>query len=121
LKIQDFNLLRWQSKLQNYVVEFIFSKRAYLEVGGFEEFKLAWHSDEATWTKLGFSKGITTIDNAYVQWRRSDVNITPNHSDEKIVASKINADIEFAKWVIAFYNANNRFFSLKHRYYLSKR
>lgn len=121
LKVNDYNLLRWKSQIFSYVVEFVFSAELFKKKGGFESFPFAWHTDEATWTKLGYPSGIFTISGSFVLWRKSQVNITPNNFDKKIVTGKLIADLDFSSWVINFYKRNTLHFSFAHKYYLSKR
>lgn len=121
LDISTFHLAKWKSKLFSYVVEYIFSKEYLAEKEGFQKFDYAWHSDIATWTKLGHPTGITTIQGGGVNWRRSRLNITPNNRDPKIVKGKLDADIEFSEWVYHFYKKNNLDFSNLHKLHIVKR
>ena len=73
-------------------MEYIFSRTAYNEVGGFQRFDMAWGSDIATWIKMGNKDGIKTLNGDFVYWRQSNNNITPNHKKE-IVFRKLNIDI----------------------------
>jgi glycosyltransferase involved in cell wall biosynthesis len=88
-------------KLKCYVVEYIFSRERFFEKGRFQNFDLAWWSDVATWIKISNEKGIYTLDNACVYWRASGLNITTDFSKD-IVIRKVNADIQFLKWVNKF-------------------
>lgn len=121
LDTSTYHLMRWKSKILGYVVEYIFSKDYFNENGGFQNFNHAWYTDEATWTKLGFPEGLTTIENANVLWRRSSVNITPNNHDWKIVSGKLEAGLSFSKWVLNFYQNHSLSFTFLHKYYLTKR
>ncbi|OOQ57093.1 glycosyltransferase family 2 protein [Mucilaginibacter pedocola] len=121
IDVVNFHLGRWKSQLNTYVVEYIFSKEFFDKNGGFQEFDYAWHTDEATWTKLGHPAGITTIKNAFVNWRKSGVNITPNNADATIVNGKLRADMNYAEWVSAFYKQHGLSFTFDHKFYLAKR
>jgi len=121
LSVSDFHLLRWKSKLSSYVVEYIFRKVTFVEKGGFQNFKYAWHTDEATWTKLGHPGGILSLDGAFVRWRRSNVNITADNINPNVVKGKLDADLAFTKWIIDFYKTNNLVFSNTHKFYSAKR
>ncbi len=83
----------------SYVIEYIFRKSHFTKMGRFENFDLAWGSDDALWIKLGQSKGIKTIPNAKVFWRRSEYNISPNSSDQEILKRKFYAKIKFLNWI----------------------
>lgn len=79
------------------VVENIFSRDVYNSNSGFKNFDLAWGSDTATWVLFSDRKGFHTIHNAYVLWRRSDQNISPDLSSS-IVERKVNALLSFLSW-----------------------
>ncbi|MCE6992753.1 glycosyltransferase [Dyadobacter sp. CY323] len=121
ITIDEFNTLKWSSKINSYVVEYIFRTAKYRETGRFLNFPHAWHSDEATWTKIGWEKGIVTISDAMVNWRRSSVNITPDTKSINIVKGKLNASIKFAEWVVNFYRQKGSDVNFKKRFLLAKR
>lgn len=121
LGVSEFHLKRWRSEISSYVVEYVFSVDHFKANGGFERFNYAWHTDEATWTKLSYPNGVISIDEAYVRWRRSHVNITPNNKDIVIVNGKILADLDFTQWVKTFYAQKGLQFTFTHQYYLIKR
>ena len=98
----DFYKKKSSAELDSFVVEYIFSRTAYNEVGGFQRFDMAWGSDIATWIKMGNKDGIKTLNGDFVYWRQSNNNITPNHKKE-IVFRKLNIDIEFLSWVNNFF------------------
>lgn len=97
---EDFLIAKSKGKVVSYVVEFIFSRVLYENTGGFVKFDLAWGSDYMTWLKFAIhsSKGIVTIDDAKVNWRSSDYNISPNKS-HSILLRKLNALIENAVYI----------------------
>ncbi len=99
LSAGEFLELKLRGKIVSYVVEFIFSRKLYDEVNGFQKFDLAWGSDFITWLKMAaFSNtGIYTVKGkeCCVNWRRSSENISPNNS-HAILIRKINALIENA-------------------------
>lgn len=81
------------AKIESFVVENIFSRKIYEQVGGFSKFPLAWGSDTFTWMQMMKDKGMKTIPGDFVYWRASDVNITPN-KDRKLSIVKALADVE---------------------------
>lgn len=85
------------AKIDSYVVEYIFRRTTFIKVGGFQKFDLAWGSDISTWAKIGQYKGIKTINEGRVLWRRSSVNITPA-KDNKIIIRKLSANVQFFLW-----------------------
>lgn len=95
----EFLQLKLKGKIISFVVEFIFSRKLYEDVNGFQKFDLAWGSDFITWLKMaGISKkGITTIqeNDCLVNWRKSLENISPNKS-KPILIRKIKALISNA-------------------------
>lgn len=81
------------AQIESFVVENIFSRKVYEQVGGFSKFPLAWGSDTFTWMQMMKEKGMKTISSDFVYWRSSDVNITPN-KDKKVSLVKALADVE---------------------------
>ncbi|MCL2328091.1 MAG: glycosyltransferase [Bacteroidetes bacterium] len=103
LPAESFLLKKLSGKISSFVCEYIFNKEAYCNAGKFQNFDMAWNSDDATWVKLGVRKGIKTIDKAKVNWRRSQVNITSNTSDRAIVKRKLQSNIEYSKWICTLF------------------
>lgn len=95
---ENFFYGRCKLGYHSFVVEYIFRKSHFKEMGRFENFDLGWGSDDALWIKLGRRKGIKTIETARVNWRKSQYNISPNYRDIMIVKRKFEAKIEFARW-----------------------
>ena len=89
------------------VVEYIFRKSHFYEQRRFQNFDLAWGSDDATWIKLGKKNGIRNIENAKVYWRKSLYNISFNDRDNDILERKYYAQIEFFKWINKQAKQNN--------------
>lgn len=81
------------AQIESFVVENIFSRKVYEQVGGFSKFPLAWGSDTFTWMQMMKDKGMKTISDDFVYWRSSDVNITPNRN-KKVSLVKALADVE---------------------------
>lgn len=92
-------LERSLSGYHSFVVEYIFRKSHFLNMGRFQKFDLAWCSDQATWIKLGKEKGIRTIGDSNVYFRTSPFNITPNIRDKEILNRKFNSQIEYSAWI----------------------
>ena len=101
----DFFKLKSQNKVKSYAVEYIFNKSTFHELGGFQNFDLAWGSDDATWIKLSEANGINTISGSRVYWRRSNENISPNISPE-IIMRKAESIIAYYNWVEYFFSNN---------------
>lgn len=105
-------------KIESFVVENIFSRKVYNEVGGFQNFDLAWGSDTATWIKMSDKYGLKRITGDSVKWRKSRVNITPKVSHTMAVR-KLTANVEYLNWSQNFFNSElticyfNRFLLLR--------
>lgn len=85
------------AKLDSFVVEYIFRRSAFEQIGGFQHFDMAWGTDIATWSKLGRAKGIKTINGAKVLWRESGLNITPTKA-MPVLLRKLSANVCFLNW-----------------------
>ena len=85
------------ASLDSFVVEYIFRKSTFKDLGGFQYFDMAWGTDIATWAKLGKAKGIKTISGAKVLWRQSSLNITPSKDIPKL-KRKLAANVSFFTW-----------------------
>ena len=102
--------------LVSYVVEFIFSRDIYNQMGKFEKFDLAWGADFITWLKFSsVCSGIYTIKNrnALVYWRRSLENITPNKS-HSILIRKLKSQIEYITFIKKWLKEHNYKFTFKY-------
>ena len=85
------------AKLDSFVVEYIFRRSTFEQLGGFQHFDMAWGTDIATWAKIGKEKGIKTIKGAKVLWRQSSLNITPSKA-KPVLLRKLSANVSFFKW-----------------------
>jgi glycosyltransferase involved in cell wall biosynthesis len=107
LTVEDFFLKRINYELRSFIVEYIFRKELYLRKGKFQNFDLAWCSDDATWIKFGLEKGIYTIPNGNVLWRFSGSNISSLVTDIDLVYRKITSSIDYIHWAINFFEKRN--------------
>ena len=102
INARDYLIGKLRGSIVSFVIEFIFSRKLYEEVGGFQSFDLAWGSDFMTWLKMAANckNGIITIKktNTYVKWRKSAENITPNKT-KPILKRKLNSLIENAVFI----------------------
>lgn len=101
------------AKIESFVVENIFSRKVYEQVGGFSKFPLAWGSDTFTWMQMMRDKGMKTIPGDFVYWRASDVNITPN-KDRKVSMVKALADVELMYRAEVLLGKSIRRFNMKY-------
>jgi glycosyltransferase involved in cell wall biosynthesis len=89
----------------SYMVEYIFRKSIYKKYNGFVKFPLAWGSDDATWALFAQAKGIYTIQNAYVSWRYSGINLS-SLKTMQYREKKLNAVILFTNWIKINFNSS---------------
>ena len=97
----DFMNEKLSGKIVSYVVEYIFPRKLFVETGRFANFDLAWGSDILTWFRMAnHCFGIYSVneDQAHVNWRKSDENISPNRS-YPILKRKMEAIIDNACFV----------------------
>lgn len=99
LSSEEFIRARLKEGILSSVVEYVFRKSTFLAKGRFQNFDLAWGSDDALWIKLGKEKGIKTIPEAKVYWRNSPYNISPIYRDRAILKRKYYSQIAFGHWV----------------------
>jgi glycosyltransferase involved in cell wall biosynthesis len=105
----DFFEKRMGSQIFSFAVEYVFTRKLYLDEGKFQVFDLAWCSDDATWVKFAKNKGITTIaKKPLVHWRSSGQNISSLNIDEAILFRKLNAKKAYLKWALQFFKMNNK-------------
>lgn len=109
LSSKDFFYLKLRGKIQSFVVEYIFSREIYNKSDGFQPFDLAWGSDDATWIKFAKNHGIKTISSAFINWRKSSVNISPNNKTLAIVNRKVVASLKFLSWCNNFFIKESSF------------
>jgi glycosyltransferase involved in cell wall biosynthesis len=99
MRSEEFIIEKMKNGYFSTVVEFIFRKSCFLSLDRFQNFDLAWCSDDATWIKMGKRAGIRNIENAMVHWRTSPFNISANQHDREILKRKYNSQIEFSEWI----------------------
>lgn len=102
LSAYDFYKGKTSGRYRSYVVENVFSRKAYQQAGGFKNFDLAWGSDVATWCILSKEKGMCRISEAKVCWRRSSQNITPDKSC-MVAERKLISESNFLVWAHSFF------------------
>ncbi len=86
MSAQQFLHGRLSYRLNSFIVDYIFSRDHFMMCGGFVHYDLAWCSDDATWYRLAIhTPGIATIPHVHVHWRKSDSNITPDHSSNTML------------------------------------
>ena len=99
---EDFYCKKGCARLDSFVVEYVFSRKVYESVDGFQSFDLAWGSDIATWCKMGKDGGIHTIMGDFVFWRKSEKNITPD-LNRSMARRKFRIDMDYFMWAKHFF------------------
>lgn len=106
ISAKEYAKARLTYQINSFVVEYIFKRDIFEEVGRWQNFDLAWGTDDATWIKLANNKGILTIDKAKVKWRLSDKNITPCR-DSHIALRKVKASVNFLNFLAELFQEKN--------------
>lgn len=65
-----------RGKSDSFVIEYIFSRESYLLNNGFFNIPLGWGADDISWLIFSNNKPVITIQNATVNWRLSEQNIS---------------------------------------------
>lgn len=99
LSSEEFLINKLQIGFFSTVVEYVFRKEHFFSQQRFQNFDLAWCSDDATWIKMARSRGIRNIDNSKIYWRTSQYNISANNWDLEIIKRKFYSRIRFAEWI----------------------
>lgn len=92
---------RGVKRISQFAAEFIFRRSAFLRIGGFVNFPLAWYSDDATWMLLS-KNGVGCSQEILFEFRWSGENITSRYDN---VADKIAAGEKFGSWFDEFYSS----------------
>lgn len=100
---KEYAQARLRYKINSFVVEYVFHKDTFMECGRFQNFDMAWGSDDATWIKLSKEDGITTTKGAHVRWRLSDANITPRRNPETLIR-KVNSVTHYLDFLDNLFN-----------------
>jgi len=118
LSAYDFYRGKNSGRLSAFVVENVFTRNVYEQMGGFMKYDLAWGSDVASWIVFSGSKGMCTVPLARVGWRQSSQNITPDYSPQ-IAERKLKAQMALLNWAYRYfaeepdiYTTNRAFFIL---------
>jgi glycosyltransferase involved in cell wall biosynthesis len=119
LSSYDFYKGKILGRYDSFVVENVFSRRKYELSGGFKSFDLAWGSDVATWCIFSNDKGMCSIPEALIGWRRSSQNITPNKSLQ-ISERKLMAECNFMAWAYAFFKKKSDILPVNEALFISK-
>lgn len=89
---------RFTGKIYPMPVGYVFSRDVFERCNGFVSFDRGWHSDDASLAKFCAVSGIAPIRGAFVRWRESDINISPDMQRSSF--RRTCASIEFVSWMI---------------------
>ena len=106
--IEEKLKIKGKKGLEVFVVEFIFSRKVYLQNEKFQHYDLAWGADFLTWVKFATTgNGIYTVkrNNCHVKWRKSNENITPDES-RPILVRKMKSLVYNASYINDWMNSN---------------
>lgn len=105
LNVEDFFVKLYTGKISARMPEFIFKYKSLIKNNGFVNYDLAWRSDNATVIKIGYKKGIYTINGnqCRVLWRLSKNNIS---GDKALMDRKNTSTIRFFNDMITFFSQN---------------
>lgn len=97
LAAREFLQGRLSGQLSSYAPDYLFSRKAFKRVSGFQSFPLAWCSDDATWIKIAADAGIYSIRGPRVRWRLSGTNIS---SYSRLTSAlKASASLSYVRWL----------------------
>ena len=102
---REFAIKRFNFQISSFVSEYIFARKAFKKVGGFQSFPRGWCSDDATWIKLASGSGIKTIAGPKVKWRYSGQNICSLHEHDR--EEKIKASIQYLEWIDQYFRTRS--------------
>ena len=92
----EYALARFESRVSSFAPEYVFSRQAFLEAGGFTRFALGWCADDAMWIQLGRPHGIHTLQRGRLKWRNSGQNLSAHHGAHS--RTKLGAAVAFVGW-----------------------
>jgi glycosyltransferase involved in cell wall biosynthesis len=92
-----------KGELLSFAIEYVFKRNVYENESGFINFDLAWCSDDATWIKFAMKNGIHTIEQPFVYWRYSGINISSLINNNSILYRKLNSKSNYFIWAKSFF------------------
>lgn len=113
----EFFRLLYSYKIDARMPEFIFRLSHFKEKGGFIPFENAMGSDNATVMNCANKKGIHTINDGYVLWRNSGMNVSARTESKTVNIKNLKALVHFFNWVRRFCRKNKE----KHPFIVKQR
>jgi glycosyltransferase involved in cell wall biosynthesis len=96
-KTAEFVLAKLLANRFSFAVEYVFRREAYKTAGGFVDFPVAWHSDDASWVAFARNRTIRTMDVGEVLWRKSSLNLSSPKPE--MVRAKLGAFRLYLNWL----------------------
>lgn len=90
---------KFEGNTRSSLSEHIFSRKAYNQFG-FQEYPLAWHSDDQAWIDFANNRPLYAINSAKVYIRNSDLNISGRVDN---YSAKNKATILFYRKIVSHY------------------
>ncbi|MCB1070950.1 MAG: glycosyltransferase family 2 protein [Verrucomicrobia bacterium] len=94
----EFALSRLMLERRSFVVDYVFSRRAYDREGGFVSFPHAWFADDASWLAFSRATGICGIPGPRIHWRLSTSNVSGTFRPD-LAIGKAHALFQYHAWL----------------------
>ncbi|WP_273495560.1 glycosyltransferase family 2 protein [Rikenella microfusus] len=82
-------------QFESYVVEYIFDRGLWDDIGGFPDFPLGWCADDWFWIQAMQQTDLITIPESLIYWRHSTHNISGAENDAATAFLKMTACCRF--------------------------
>ncbi len=82
-KAEDAFFRKWIGETRSSLSEYVFARDSYIQFG-FQNYPLAWHTDDYAWLKFACKKLILTVNTSLVQVRVSELSITGKSDNETV-------------------------------------
>lgn len=86
-----------KSYISSGIPYYIFNREKLLQKGGFVNFPMAWHSDNATVMSMA-EEGMASSDEILFSFRSSGINITTRRDTPETLQNKLMATRKFLQW-----------------------
>lgn len=94
--ITGFFLRKIKGQTRSSMSEYVFSRKSFLKYK-FQDYPLAWHSDDAAWFDFSDFRPVFSINDAFVYVRASDFSISGNQDNLK---AKSKATFKFYNYLL---------------------
>lgn len=94
--VTDFFFRKINGKTRSSMSEYVFSRKSFLKYK-FQDYPLAWHTDDAAWFDFSDLRSVFSINDAFVYVRASDFSISGNQNNLK---AKSKATFKFYNYLL---------------------